>query len=174
MKQIILIFAIIAILISCKKETDFNERNKFLVDSLKIVKLSEERTDSVIQDATKTKILDTTGMKDCPVKITKSQLVKEEYTNYKNISLKYKNVSKKTIQGIRFEWYGENSFNEPAEMGNSIAPGYGGGFSEDIIKPNQSNSGTWKIYSIDAKKIITARAYEVAFTDGTSWKLKQD
>lgn len=168
----LLLFALL-IFCSCKKEINYDERNKFLIDSLNIVKLSKVRTDSVIHDFAKNKILDTTGMKDCPVQIIKSKLVKEEYTNYKNIFIKYKNISKKTIQGIRFEWYGENSFNEPAEMGNSMLLGSGGGFSEDILKPNSINSGTWSIYSKDAKTIISARAYEVAYTDGTIWKLKQ-
>lgn len=171
MKQIIL-FMLISIFFSCKKENEKSLiESQILLDSLR----KEQNSDSTIyvpkNQSIKERYLDTLGTGNCPVKVIASSLVLEKYTNYKNIKLNYKNVSKKSIQAIRFEWYGENSFNEPAEMGNSLE-GTGGGFTDETLNPSKTTSGIWQIYSKDAKKIISARAYEVAFKDGTFWKLR--
>jgi len=171
MKKIILVLSIV-FFISCQKsdQQKLEEVNN-QIDSLEIQRIAEEKTDSLIKNYAKNQMLDTTGMHLNPVKVLSYKFVKEEYSNYKNIKLVYKNISKKTIQAIRFEWYGENSFNEPADMGGLLNNGTGGGFTDDILKPNKTESGIWNIYSKDGKKILAARAYEVAFTDGTKWEL---
>lgn len=114
---------------------------------------------------------DTIGIHLAPVKVTSARFVKEEYSSYRDVRLGYKNISNKTVTAIRFRWYGENSFAEPADMGGMIA-GMGNGFTEDILKPGRSESGTWSVLSRDGKKIIIAFPYEVMFSDGTKWKLK--
>lgn len=174
MKKIILIIIIIS-LFSCKNESEkMADRNKYFLDSLKVTEQIKERLEKEITISRKDSYLDTTGMKQSPVIVTHSKLFKKEYTNYKDIELSFKNVSNKNIQGIRFEWYGENSFGEPADMGNYSLLGEGGGFTDQILKSKKSSSAIWEINSKDAKKIIAARAYEVAFTDGTIWKLRKD
>jgi hypothetical protein len=113
---------------------------------------------------------DTIGMNYAPIKVISFKVVEKEYSTYRNVFLRYKNVSKKTVTAIRFRWYGVNAFGEPADLGNSILTGFGSGFTEDIIKPNASDSGEWDVLSRDAKKILIAYAYEVAFSDGSKWK----
>ncbi len=134
---------------------------------------AKEYADSMIRELHKEPFLDSTGMSQSPVVVLSAKLFKEEYSSYKSIKLSYKNVSNKKIQAIRFEWYGENAFGEPADMGSSIISGSGGGFTEEILMPGKVGSGVWSILSQDGKKVIMARAYEVAFADGTNWKLRK-
>jgi len=113
---------------------------------------------------------DTSGLYLAPVKVLSARFVTKEYSNYKDISLSYKNVSKKRISAIRFRWYGENAFNEPADMG-ALSEGWGAGFTDEILRPNTTGYGTWGILSKDGKKVLIAYPYEVAFEDGTKWAL---
>lgn len=115
---------------------------------------------------------DTSRLDDCPVKVISSKFVKREYSNYKDIQLKYKNVSDKKIAAIRFRWYGLDAFGEPADMGSSITEGWGSGSSDDGLNKSAIDYGTWEIMSRNAKKVVIAFAYEVAFDDGTTWKLE--
>ncbi len=86
--------------------------------------------------------------------------------------MSYKNVSGKKISAIRFKWYGENSFDEPADMGG-LKEGWGSGFADDGLRVGATDYGTWSILSRDGKKILIAYPYEVAFADGTKWDLNQ-
>lgn len=113
---------------------------------------------------------DTAGLHLSPVKILSAKFVSKEYSNYKDIRLTYKNVSGKKISAIRFKWYGENAFNEPADM-SGLVKGWGGGFSDDVLRPGATDYGTWNILSRDGKKVLIAYPYEVAFEDGTKWIL---
>lgn len=113
---------------------------------------------------------DTLGLYKAPVKVINAKFVTQEYSNYKDVSLKYKNVSQKKISAIRFKWYGENAFNEPADMG-SLDNGWGNGFTDDLLRPGVTESGVWSVLSKDGKKILIAYPYEVAFEDGSIWKL---
>ena len=115
---------------------------------------------------------DTGGLYLAPVKVFSAKFVTKEYSNYKDISLRYKNVSKKNVTAIRFKWYGENAFNEPADMGG-IIQGWGNGFTDDLLKPGANDYGEWSILSKDGKKVLIAYPYEVAFADGTKWILSQ-
>lgn len=115
---------------------------------------------------------DTIGLHLSPIKLLNARFVKKEYSNYKDISLSYKNVSGKDVTGIRFKWFGKNAFNEPADMGGSFE-GVGSGFSDDLLRAGRSRDSEWSISSKDGKKITIAYPYEVAFSDGTSWKLNK-
>jgi len=163
-KILLLLIATFTIVVSCKKEVD-------PIKQAEIERQADSIVDASIKKITKEIHTDSTGMKNSPVVVLKSRLVKEEYSNYRNIELKYKNVSNKKIIGIKFEWYGETAFGEPADMGGSFTEGTGGGFTDETLRPNSVGYGTWNIYSGNAKKIIMARASEVAFEDGTKWKL---
>ncbi len=145
-------------------------------DSFTMAKYGRTRDEQVkhmVDSDLKTVLFDTVGLYKSPVKILKAKAVAIEYSNTKNVYLLYKNVSKKAIQGIRFRWYGLNAFGEPAEFSNYIVPGFGGGFSDDMLRPGKTDDGTWDVYSKDAKKIVLAWPYEVSFADGSSWKLKR-
>ena len=115
---------------------------------------------------------DTAGLYLAPVKVISAKFVEKEYSNYKDVSLSYKNVSGKKITAIRFKWYGVNSFDEPADMGG-LKEGWGGGFDDDGIRVGGTGYGTWNILSRDGNKILIAYPYEVAFADGTKWVLNQ-
>lgn len=113
---------------------------------------------------------DTGGLYLAPVKVLSAKFTKKEYSTYKDISLTYKNVSSKIVSGIRFKWYGENAFSEPADM-SGIIDGWGTGFTDEELRPGKTDSGTWGLLSKDGKRVLIAYPYEVAFKDGSKWKL---
>lgn len=168
MKKLLLSLSIV-LLFSCKKNEDYSPemetKKEYMVDS--IISSYEERANL----DTKESYINKEITKNSPVQVLKYRFVEKEYSTYKDVALTYKNVSDKTISAIRFEWYGENSFGEPADMG--ISNGTGGGFTDDALKPGRTDSGAWNVLSKDGKKLIGARAYEVVFSDGTKWKLKK-
>jgi hypothetical protein len=137
-----------------------------LIDSFK--NIQKIKTDSILT----AHLIDTTGLSASPIKIIKAELLKGAYT--KVVRIKYKNVSNKIIAGIRFKWCGLNAFNEPADLGSSYLLGLGSGFSDDILKAGRSTESDWNVYSKDGKKLVLAWPYEVAFTDNSKWKLKND
>lgn len=137
------------------------------VDSMDIARRSDSATQAVIKDA----LFDTAGISQAPVRVLSAKLVKQEYSNRKDIRLAWKNVSGNKIAAIRFKWYGLNAFGEPADMGASgIIKGMGGGLADRSLAPGKTDSGEWSIMSNDGKKIVLAWPYEVAFEDGTKWK----
>lgn len=146
-------------------ELDSFSRAKYGESSAEHIK---KMTDSVIAKS----MFDTAGLWKAPVKVLSYKVVKKEYSTFRSVHLSYKNISGKTISGIKFEWYGTNAFNEPADLGSSYATGFGGGFTDDALKPGRSDGGTWDVLSRDAKKIKLAWPVEVSFADGSSWKLK--
>ena len=114
---------------------------------------------------------DTGGLYLSPIKVLSARFVAREYSNYKDVSLRFKNVSNKRVSAIKFKWYGQNAFNEPADAGNSILKGWGAGFTDSELGIGSITYGTFEILSKDGKKILIAYPYEVAFTDGTKWEL---
>ena len=157
MKTVLFLFIVTLIFFGCEKEKSPEEQAEF-----------NREVSNLLKSTLKEVYLDTTGIANSPIKVISSKIIKEDYSNYRNIRLTYKNVSKKTVEAIRFQWYVENAFGELADEGK----GYG--FTEERLKPNRTNSSVWKMLSRDAKKIIMARAYEIVFTDGTKWKQKND
>lgn len=128
----------------------------------------KHQTDSVMKSA----LIDTVGLYKSPVKVISARLVKKEYSEYKDIELEYKNISKKPIDGIKFTWYGENVFGDPADMGGAITKGFGGGFTDERLGSNKKTTSQWNILSGDGKKVVLAWPTEVVFSDGTKWTLK--
>jgi hypothetical protein len=112
----------------------------------------QHQTDSVIKGA----LIDTVGLYKAPVKIISAKFVKKEYSEFKDIQLEYKNVSKKSIDGIKFRWYGETVFGDPADMGASVTKGFGGGFTDEQLKPNEKTESEWSILSSDVKIVVLA------------------
>ena len=130
----------------------------------------QRKVDSAIAKMDYDRNFDTAGLSTAPVLITEARVIQRDYSNYQDVKLRYKNVSGKTIEAIRFKWYGENAFKEPADMGaGSIYPGFGGGYDDSRLKSGASSSGTWNVLSRSAKKIVLAWPEEVIFEDGTKW-----
>lgn len=144
-----------------KKDSIENNLRKLINPIKSIIKQNYDSTQKVFAIKEET----------CPVKIISAKPVQEDYSSYKNVYLSYKNISKKTITGIKFKWKGENAFGEPADMGYS--DGQGGGFSDDKLRAGRTDNGTWNVLSRDLKKITKAWVYEVVFEDGSKWKLTE-
>ena len=144
------------------------ERDSFTM--AKYGKKSDAVVKDMVNESLKKGIIDTVGLSKSPIKVLSNRLVTQEYSDYRNISISFKNVSNKPIDGVKFMWYGETAFKEPADMGGVI-DGFGSGFADKTIKPNKSMTMSWDISSRNAKKVILAWPFEVVFTDGTTWKL---
>jgi hypothetical protein len=171
MVKLLSLFCII--LVSCNIQSDKSDAEKTIEDSQKFIDSLKvaERVDSVVQNTIRNAYFDTVGISTAPIKVISAKLVRREYSNLKDIRLVWKNVSNKNIGAIKFKWYGLNAFNEPADMGsNYLQEGFGGGFTDRLLKPGKSDSGEWSILSKDGKKVVLAWPYEVAFEDGTKWK----
>lgn len=133
--------------------------------------VTQAQVDSRVNDIYATALYDTVGSASSPIQVLSYKLVEKEYSNYKDVSLTYKNVSSKPVAAVRFRWHGLNAFGEPADMGGSVE-GFGAGFDDNTINPGKKKSGTWSISSRDAKTITKAWPYEIVFSDGTKWKSK--
>lgn len=116
---------------------------------------------------------DTGGLYLSPIKVLNARFVEREYSNYKDVFLRYKNVSNKRVSAIRFKWYGVNAFNEPADVGGVFSNGWGGGFDDEGLGVGNTTSNNWNVLSKDGKKILIAYPFEVAFSDGSKWELKK-
>lgn len=167
MKLIIWLFVIISA-IACQSPKEKEE--KAADDIIKEVR-AKVMVDSFMKEGMKNRLFDTVGLYQSPVKVVSARLIKKDYSNYKDISITFKNVSKKRIEGIRFRWYGLNAFGEPADMGSyGLTEGFGAGFVDEALGSGKSRSSEWSILSKDGKKIVLAWPYEVVFADGTKWK----
>ena len=141
------------------------------IDDLLIKQKARKYTDSIIEVSKFNAAFDTAGLSISPVKIVSSRLQNSDYSNYRDIEITYKNISQKKIDAIRFSWYGVDAFGDPADMGTSLMPGFGGGVDDDIFLNGKTRTSSWSIMSRNAKKIILAWPKEVAFADGTKWKI---
>jgi hypothetical protein len=175
-EKVLLLIIIIGGLISCTNtKTDVVDDNEFgdSIGNRSVVEIKDSIKKDLNKRLADQVYGDTIGVYKSPVKVLKSRMVKEEYSRFRDIELTFKNVSDKKIVGIRFSWKGVNAFGEPADMGNSLAEGYGSGFTDTPLRPGKTTTAKWSILSRDGKKVLYAWAYEVAFEDGTVWKLKK-
>jgi hypothetical protein len=148
---------------SCQDETKrvYTPEEEVKVEKLKDSLYTKIKTDIALSDTPK--------VDNSPVLILSAKPSQKEYSNYKDITLSWKNVNGKTITGIRFQWRGLNAFGEPADMGGML-DGMGGGFTDETLKAGRKGYGTFGILSKDLKKVVKAWASEVAFEDGSKWK----
>lgn len=170
--KIKVLFLVIVLTASCitkNKKDHFSMKKE--TKSYQVNKQIDPENDLSPADSIKQSFLNTTGCKESPIKIISSKLLKNQYSDHKDIELIYKNVSKKKIDAIRFEWYCENAFNKPANGKFFFIKGKSEGTTNLAINTKQTRSQIWESFSTDAKTIISARAYFVAFSDGTTWKL---
>lgn len=174
MKYSLLYFLIMMILFGCNENANskkISHAEKLEIEAKRNV---SSMVDSIKKQSALKVLFDTVGVSTGPIKVLSAKLYSEEYSNYRDISIRVKNVSSKQIVGVRFRWFGENIFGEPADMGGisimSGAEGFGGGFGERIINPNKTTTLEWDINSKDGKKVIKAWPTEVVFSDGSKWK----
>jgi len=177
-KDLTLLVIVIALFVRCSPSAEEKARlatlkkEQSIKDSITTEKNKAEA--KLILDIESGKVLkDTIGLSKSPVKITTSKIVKREYSNYNDIHLSYKNISKKPIAAIKFRWKGIDAFGDPAEMGG-YTDGTGGGFADELLGPGKSSSGTWEILSRNAKKVTIAWPIEIVFSDGSKWYINNN
>jgi len=157
---------------SCDSAPGFGASDNAAVDAAQMIIDSlrtEAWTDSAAHAEIANAMFDTMNLADAPVKTSRAVLVKQDYSNYRSVSLTYKNISNKVIQGIKFRWYGIDAFGAPADMGNYTQQRFGGGFDDEALRPGRTTTSRWDILSARGKKIIKAWPIEVAFKNGTKW-----
>lgn len=137
-------------------------------DSLSIITESPDSS----QDVSYGDILfDTIGVSESPIQVLSAKFAEDDYSSYKDVLITFRNVSKKNISGVKFKWYGVNVFGEPASfIGGGFIDGFGGGYTDHIIRPGEKRTSEWDGQSRDGKKILKAWPYEIVFEDGSKWK----
>jgi len=168
MKKILLFITIT--LLSCTNKKS-NKTEPIIPDN-SLIKNTEEKKEKEIIDSVKHNFLDIQKTKNSPVKIISAKLLKNQYSDHKDIKLIYKNTTRKNIKAIKFEWYCENAFDKPASGQFFFVKGITRGHTDNLLNSKTVESKIWEDFSTDAYTIIAARAYYVVFTDGTKWKLK--
>lgn len=163
----ILLCYISLLTISCAQKS----KNDSLINSQN--KIKEELIASQITDSSSFSSSDTIFSEESPIKIISAKILKNAYSDHKDIKITYKNKSNKTIQAINFEWNSTNSFEKPSSGKYFYIKGHCTGYSTSLIRPKQISSKIWEDFSTDAIKIVSSNAYLVVFTDGTIWKLKK-
>lgn len=163
---------------ACKSPTNKSSAEKILQDSETFIDSvrTARQVDSMVKESMNSvyrNVADSSGSWRAPVQVTKAEMVKNEYSSARSVRLTYKNVSDKQVAAIKFRWYGIDAFGDPADMGDAFA-GLGSGLDNDGLNVGAKKTGTWDIYSSRGRKITSACAIEVAFEDGSVWKLKSN
>jgi hypothetical protein len=109
---------------------------------------------------------DTIGLSTSPIKVISTKLIEEEYSNDRSISITYKNVSGKNIDGIRFHWMTSGTWGVE-DMGR-----YSSLRTDELLKAGRTHTRIWTIRS-DNKKKCFAWPHEVVFSDGSIWQLNK-
>ncbi|MCD0467185.1 hypothetical protein [Flavobacterium sp. ENC] len=168
MKRIIVVLIVIVLSCQKKKEKSSGYVRATLTDTAMNVYSPQSSYEMV-----KTKYLKNDSLSDYPVKIISTKLFKNQYSTFKNIRLTFKNVSRKNIHAIKFQWYTENALAEPSNLRSFFNRGESSGlYTADLLKPGKTSSVIFEEFSSDAKRVIAARPYEVVFSDGTKWYIK--
>lgn len=167
MKRIIVMLMVIVLSCQNKKENSSGNVREVLPDTA----VNQDSPESS-HEMVKAKYFKNDSGRDYPVKIISTRLFKNQYSTFKNIRLTFKNVSRKNIQAIKFQWYTENALAEPSNLRSFYNRGESCGLYTNLLKQGKTSSIIFEEFSSDAKKIIAARPYEVVFSDGTKWAIK--
>lgn len=166
--KIMLHVLILIIILSCKEEPHIKtpEEQKRYDSIYKAIK--KESDDHMVSLLT-----DTTGVWESPIQVLSYKITKDEYASFKQVELTVKNISDKNVDAVRFKWFGFDAFGDPATgMGHPFEDGYGGGYSDETIKPGNVETYTWRTTSTNLKKLKNAWPVEVVYEDGSKWELK--
>ena len=93
------------------------------------------------------------------VVITKAKIVPGEYSG-KELIISYKSNADKDIDGIKFQYFCFNNFDESVANGRLI--------DQDVLKPKKTGTGTWNNYDNACTKVKVVVS-NVHFVDGTDW-----
>lgn len=120
---------------------------------------------------------DTSGITSMPIQILSKEFIifKKEYDIKEEfILIKYKNISQKTITGVKLRWFCEDGFGEPKLMMSdlgSLSMSIGEDRNGDRLKPGETGEIKCKQFYDTGDRIISAWAYQVGFEDQTIWKI---
>lgn len=153
-----IVFATLILLYSCSEQPKKEPRSMKEIDSLLAIQKANYKPPAEIFE-------DTIGLYDAPVKVVSAKLFKEEYASKRSISITYKNVSGKNIEGIRFHWMTNGTWGQE-DIGR-----YSSLRTDELLKTGRKQTSTWSVQS-DNKKIYLVWPHEVVFSDGTRWQLK--
>ncbi|OUL61519.1 hypothetical protein B8T70_15025 [Flavobacterium sp. AJR] len=156
--------------ISCEKKN--NELSFKGHEYISMAEIKKKSPPLRLLDSLKKKYMDTVDREDIPVKILSAKLLKNEYSNFRDIHLVFKNISKKDVQAVKIQWFSVNSLEEPSNLRYFFVRGESCGLSVKLLKRSMVSKVTFEEFSSDANRVIKARAYEVIFSDGTVWSLK--
>ena len=167
------IFIVIIFITSCDSSSKINDN----IDSIQIdTPVSKVETENLKQDnqdfddyfLNKFHAVDTGLILIIDGKINK-------FPNYREVILKLKNNSGKTISAAKFDWTINDAFGKPAiieNKDNKYVDVNGFGFStiDDLnLKPNKTIYTSFYIRSTNASILSHINVCEIAYTDGTSW-----
>jgi hypothetical protein len=145
-----------------KVSPEDTERKKIVIDSI-IADAKESASKKIIDRAYD-------SQEDCPLKIVKYWLTHNSI-NTPEANITYKNVSNKTIDGIKVGVACYNNFDEPVNSGfNNIFAG----IDQDRLRPGRQNTATWTMSLYDNTTKIKPFIREVHFTDGSRWEIPND
>ena len=162
----ILIFALLQCKSSPKQE---HSVRKSTVDTFRIGKKNDSLFEAE-EDSISSFEFEVNKEGKAPVKVLNAAFVSKINTEYKDVQITYKNISKKVIASIQFRWIGVNAAGKPAEVGQPDIDDAGGGIEEDSLAAGKQQTSVWAISSRDGKKITRVWVHEVVFTDGTKWE----
>ena len=97
---------------------------------------------------------------DDPIAITKVRVNTGRYGYSQELTIAYKNQTKRAIDGIKFRYYCRNNFDEPL--------GTGGLIDQDKLRAGRKTSSVWRIHQDNCTK-AKATVTEVHFADGETW-----
>lgn len=102
-----------------------------------------------------------------PVEVVKSSVTKN-IINQPEANVTFKNISDKTVDGLKVKILSFNNFGEPVKNTLSSDLEFNG-ISQETIEPGGSKEVTWDLTWFDSATKITAEPYQVHFTDGSVW-----
>ncbi len=102
-----------------------------------------------------------------PVAVVKTSVTKD-IINQPEANVTFKNISSKTVDGLKVRILSFNNFGEPVKNTLSSDLEFNG-ISQETIEPGGSKEFTWSLTWFDSATKITAEAYQVHFTDGSLW-----
>jgi hypothetical protein len=147
------------------KEWDVN--NDSIIDDVEIAQYSRDETQRYL-DSAKTSDMDKrleNSKTNSGVEILNVKFVNDnDYSDYKNIKITYKNNTGKNISAISFKWYDlKDVFDEDVESTLSK-----GGYDSDGLKKGRTTSGTWELKET---KVKSGKVYvdKIMFDDGSKW-----
>lgn len=121
---------------------------------------------------------DTVKIATSPVQIISKEFISEkDYLGLEEefILIRYKNISQKTITGVKLRWYCEDGFGEPnlmLDLSGGLMISIGEARNGERLKPGESQSIKYKQNYETGDRLVSAWAYQVGFDDQTIWSIK--